>query len=198
MTHPTGRSAEHAIDPIFLDRWSPRAFTGEAMPQETLLSLFEAARWAPSAANGQPWRFVYGHRGTDAFQTIYDTLDEGNRRWADKASVLIVIVSQTHRKNADGEMRPAYTHAFDTGTAWGYLALQAIHAGYHAHGMGGIDREKAKEVLGIPEGFRVEAAVAIGKIAPKETLPEDLLKREVPSGRKTVAEFVSEGRFNAP
>lgn len=198
MTHPTGRTADHAIAPIFLDRWSPRAFTGEAMPQDTLLSLFEAARWAPSAANGQPWYFVYGHRGTAAFQTIYDTLDEGNRRWADKAAVLIVIVSQTHRKNAAGEMRPAYTHAFDTGTAWGYLALQAIHAGHHTHGMGGIDRDKAKEVLGIPDGFRVEAAVAIGKIAPRETLPEGLLKREVPSGRKTVAEFVSEGRFNAP
>ena len=198
MTHPTGRAADHAIAPVFLDRWSPRAFTGEAMPQDTLLSLFEAARWAPSAANGQPWYFVYGHRGTEAFQTIYDTLDEGNRRWADKASVLIVIISQTHRKNAAGEMRPAYTHAFDTGTAWGYLALQAIHAGYHAHGMGGIDREKAQEVLGISDGFRVEAAVAIGKIAAKETLPEDLLKREVPSGRKKVAEFASEGRFIAP
>jgi len=197
MTHPTGRIADHAIDPVFLDRWSPRAFTGEAMPHETLLSLFEAARWAPSAANGQPWRFIYGHRGSAAFDAIYSTLDEGNRRWADKASVLAVIVSQTHRKGADGEMRPAYTHAFDTGAAWAYLALQATHAGYHAHGMGGIDRTKAMEVLGIPEGFRVEAAVAIGRIAPKETLPDDLMKREVPSTRKPVAEFVSEGRFTA-
>lgn len=195
MTHPTGRSADHAIDPIFLDRWSPRAFTGEAMPQETLLSLFEAARWAPSAANGQPWRFIYGHHGTAAFETIYNTLDEGNRRWADKASVLAVIVSQTHRKSADGEMRPSYTHAFDTGAAWAYLALQATRAGYHAHGMGGIDRAKACEVLGIPEGFRVEAGLAIGKIAGKETLPEDLMKREVPSTRKPVTEFVTEGRF---
>jgi nitroreductase len=195
MTHPTGRSADHAIDRIFLDRWSPRAFTGEAMPQDTLLSLFEAARWAPSAGNGQPWRFIYGHRGTAAFDTIYNTLDEGNRRWADKASVLAVIVSQTHRKNADGEMRPIYTHAFDTGAAWAYLALQATRAGYHAHGMGGIDRAKAMEVLGIPDGFRVEAGLAIGKIAPKETLPEDLMKREVPSTRKPVDEFVSEGRF---
>ena len=195
MTEVNGRASGHDVDPMFLERWSPRAFTGEAMPQATLLSLFEAARWAPSAANGQPWRFVYGHRGTEAFERIYNTLDEGNRRWADKASVLLVIVSQTHRKNADGEMRPAYTHAFDTGTAWGYLALQAIHAGYHAHGLGGIDREKAQEVLGISDGFRVEAAVAIGKIAPKETLPEDLMKREVPSTRKPVDEFVSEGRF---
>lgn len=198
MTETTGRIADHAIDPIFLDRWSPRAFTGEAMAQETLLSLFEAARWAPSAANGQPWRFVYGHRGTQAFQTIYDTLDEGNRRWADKASVLAVIVSQTHRKNAAGEMRPAYTHAFDTGAAWAHLALQATRAGYHAHGMGGIDRDKAMQVLGIPQGFRVEAGLAIGKIAAKETLPEDLMKREAPSGRKPVADFISEGRFAAP
>ena len=144
MTHPTGRTADHAIDPIYLDRWSPRAFTGEAMPQETLLSLFEAARWAPSAANGQPWRFVYGHRGTEAFERIYNTLDEGNRRWADKAAVLAVIISQTHRANAAGEMRPAYTHAFDTGAAWAYLALEATRAGYHSHGMGGIDREKGK------------------------------------------------------
>jgi nitroreductase len=197
MTHPTGRIAEHAIAPHFLDRWSPRAFTGEAMPQATLLSLFEAARWAPSAANGQPWRFVYGHRGTEAFETIYNTLDEGNRRWADKASVLVVIISQTHRKSADGEMRPAYTHAFDTGAAWAYLALEATRAGYHAHGMGGIDREKAMQVLGVPEGFRVEAGLAIGKIAPKETLPEDLMKREVPSTRKPVAEFISEGKFIA-
>ncbi len=197
MTEKTGRTADHAIDPIFLDRWSPRAFTGEAMPHETLLALFEAARWAPSAANGQPWRFVYGHRGSEAFETIYQTLDEGNRRWADKAAVLAVIISQTHRKNADGEMRPTYTHAFDTGAAWAYLALQAIHAGYHAHGMGGIDRPKAMDALGVPEGFRVEAAVAIGKIAPKETLPEDLIKREVPSGRKAVEEFISEGRFSA-
>jgi nitroreductase len=198
MTKTTGRVADHAIDPIFLDRWSPRAFTGAAMTHETLLSLFEAARWAPSAANAQPWRFVYGHRGTEAFDAIYDTLDEGNRRWADKASVLAVIVSETHRKNAAGEMRPAYSHAFDTGAAWAYLALQAIHAGYHAHGMGGIDRDRAMQVLGIPDGFRVEAGLAIGKIAAKETLPEDLMKREVPSGRKPVADFISEGRFAAP
>lgn len=155
MTRSNGRVADHTIDPVFLDRWSPRAFTGETMPHETLLSLFEAARWAPSAGNGQPWRFVYGHRGSEAFDRIYGTLDEGNRRWADKASVLAVIVSQTHRKSADGAMRPAYTHAFDTGAAWACLALQAIHSGYYAHGMGGIDRDRAMEVLGIPEGFRV-------------------------------------------
>jgi len=195
MTHDTGRIADHPVDPLFLDRWSPRAFTGEAMPQEVLLTLFEAARWAPSAGNGQPWRFVYGHRGTEAFERILATLDDGNRRWAPNASVLAVIVSRTHRRNAAGELRPAYTHAFDTGAAWGYLALQARLGGYHAHAMGGIDRERAMADLGIPDGFRVEAGLAIGRLAAKETLPEDLMKREVPSGRKPVSEFVSEGRF---
>ena len=198
MTNDTGRIADHPVADLFLDRWSPRAFTGEAMAQETLFTLFEAARWAPSAANGQPWRFVYGHRGTEAFARILATLDEGNRRWTPQASVLAVIVSQTHRRTSTGEMRPAYTHAFDTGAAWGYLALQARLSGYYAHAMGGIDREKAMADLAIPEGFRVEAGLAIGRIAPKETLPEDLMKREVPSGRKPVSEFVFEGGFAAP
>lgn len=196
MTYDTGRIADHPVDPLFLDRWSPRAFTGEAMPQEALLTLFEAARWAPSSGNGQPWRFVYGHRGTEAFERILATLDDGNRRWAPMASVLAVIVSQTHRTTASGERRAIYTHAFDTGTAWGYLALQTRLSGYYAHAMGGIDRAKAAADLCIPDGFRVEAGLAIGRMAPKETLPEDLMKREVPSGRKPVAEFVFEGQFS--
>lgn len=195
MTHDTGRTADHPVDTLFLDRWSPRAFTGEAIPQQTLLTLFEAARWAPSAGNGQPWRFVYGHRGTDAFARILATLDDGNRRWAPMAGVLAVVVSQTHRPNASGELRPAYSHAFDTGAAWGYLALQARLSGYYAHAMGGIDRDRAMADLRIPDGFRVEAGLAIGRLAAKETLPEDLMKREVASGRKPVSEFVSEGRF---
>lgn len=197
MTQDTGRIADRPIDGLFLDRWSPRAFTGETMAQETLMTLFEAARWAPSAGNGQPWRFIYGHHGTDAFARIHDTLDEGNRRWAGKASVLAVIVSQTHRQNAAGETRPIHTHAFDTGAAWGYLALQARLSGYYAHAMGGIDRQKAMADLSISDGFRVEAGLAIGKIAPKETLPGDLMKREVPSGRKPATDFVSEGQFAA-
>lgn len=195
MTNDTGRVADHPVGDLFLDRWSPRAFTGEAMAQETLLTLFEAARWAPSAANAQPWRFIYGHRGSEAFERIAGILDDGNRRWAPNASVLAVIVSQTHRLNAAGELRPAYTHAFDTGAAWACLALQARLCGYHAHAMAGIHRDQAMADLGIPDGFRVEAAVAIGRMAAKETLPEDLMKREVPSGRKPVTDFVFEGRF---
>lgn len=195
MQEINGRRADHDIDPVFLQRWSPRAFTGEAMPQEDLLRLFEAARWAPSASNRQPWRFVYAHRGTRAFDVILETLDEGNRRWTPNASVLAVILSKTHNRTATGEMRAAYTHAFDTGAAWSALALQATLAGYYAHAMAGIDRVKAVSDLSVPEGYRVEAGLAIGRIASKETLPGDLKAREVPSQRNPVSSFAFEGVF---
>lgn len=195
MQDINGRKADHDIHPVFLQRWSPRAFTGEAMPHEDLLRLFEAARWAPSASNRQPWRFVYAHRDTDAFEAILGTLDEGNRRWTPKASVLAVILSKTHNLTAAGELRPAYTHAFDTGAAWSALALQATLAGYHVHAMAGIDRDKAMAALRVPEGYRVEAALAIGHIAPKETLPDDLGAREIPSQRNPVEAFAFEGAF---
>ncbi len=196
MTEINHRRADHPIHSIFLERWSPRAFTGEEISETDLLALFEAARWAPSASNLQPWRFVYGRRGTEHFERLLDTLDEGNQRWAKNASALVVILSRTHRPTSTGEARPSYTHAFDTGAAWFALALQAQLAGWHAHGMGGIDRERAMRVLKVPEHYRVEAAVAIGKLADPSTLPDDLREREKPSQRKAIGEFAFEGRFN--
>nr|WP_153435923.1 nitroreductase family protein [Sinorhizobium saheli] len=178
-----------------MERWSPRAFTGEAVSEEELLALFEAARWAPSASNLQPWRFVYARRGTEHFAKLLSTLDEGNQRWAKNASALVIILSRTHRVTSTGEIRPAYTHAFDTGAAWFALALQTQLAGWHAHAMAGVDRERAIEVLGVPEHYRVEAAVAIGRIADPSTLPDDLRAREKPSQRKPIGEFVFEGDF---
>ncbi|MDX3928427.1 MAG: nitroreductase family protein [Shinella sp.] len=196
MTTSNSRTSEHPVSTLFLDRWSPRAFTGESMSEEALLSLFEAARWAPSASNLQPWRFVYAHRETGHWETLLGILNEGNQRWAKNAAVLAIIISKTHnRSEATGELRASYTHAFDAGAAWYALALQATLCGLHAHAMGGIDRDKAMQVLEIPDGFRVEAAVAIGKIADREILPEDLRARENPSQRKPVAEFAFEGRF---
>ena len=197
MTEINHRIADHPIHSIFLERWSPRAFTGEEISQEELLALFEAARWAPSASNIQPWRFVYARRGTEHFASMLETLDEGNQRWAKKASALVIVLSKTHRLTSAGEVRPAYTHAFDTGAAWFALALQAQLAGWHAHAMAGVDRDKAVRVLGVPEHHRVEAAVAIGRIADPSTLPDDLRERERPSQRKPIGEFVFEGRFKA-
>ncbi|MCA1493352.1 nitroreductase family protein [Sinorhizobium alkalisoli] len=195
MTEINQRKADHPIHSIFLERWSPRAFTGEDIGKEELLALFEAARWAPSASNLQPWRFVYARRGTDSFARLLGTLDEGNQRWAKKASALVIILSKTHRVTSSGEIRPAFTHAFDTGAAWFALALQTQLAGWYAHAMAGIDREKAMQVFEVPEHHRVEAAVAIGRLAEPSTLPDDLREREKPSQRKPIGEFVFEGRF---
>ncbi|RUV78309.1 nitroreductase, partial [Mesorhizobium sp. M1A.F.Ca.IN.020.32.1.1] len=126
------RRADHPIHSIFLERWSPRAFTGEEISEEDLLTLFEAARWAPSASNIQPWRFVYARRGTEHFASLLDILDESNQRWAKNASAIVIILSKTHRLTSTGEMRPAYTHAFDTGASSFALALQTRLAGLYA------------------------------------------------------------------
>lgn len=196
MTSSNSRISEFPIDAYFLDRWSPRAFTDEVMDRDTMLTILDAAHWAPSSGNNQPWRFIYGLRGTPAFETILDLLVPGNQRWAKNAAALIIVVSKSYRVSSDGERKLAYTHSYDTGAAWFSVICQAMKLGYHAHGMEGFDKEKAFEVLELPEGFRVEAAAAIGRMAAKETLPEDLREREVPSGRKPVSEIAFEGKFS--
>ncbi|MCJ8519813.1 nitroreductase [Pseudorhizobium tarimense] len=195
MTDSNNRHSKHPIDAFFLDRWSPRAFTGEAIVKETLLTILDAGHWAPSSGNNQPWRFIYALRDTEHWPVLLDILSPGNRRWASNAAALIIFASRTYRLSKDGEKKPAYTHSFDTGSSWFSIAAQAMKLGYHAHGMEGMDREKAVEVLRIPDGFRVEAACAIGKMAPKETLPDDLRAREIQSQRKPLAEVAFEGRF---
>ena len=197
MTQSNDRQSDYPIHPMFLDRWSPRAFTGEALDEDTLLTILDAAHWAPSSGNGQPWRFIYARRDTPAWPVFLDILDESNQRWAKNAGALLILVSQTHRFSVPaGEYRPIYTHAFDTGAAWFALAMQAMQLGLYAHGMAGIDRDKAMHVLNIPkEGFRVEAAVAIGRLADRDTLPDDLRAREVPSQRKPLSDVAFEGHF---
>ena len=191
-----GRSADHDIDPIFLQRWSPRAFTAEPMPQEVLNSLFEAARGAPSAINVQPWRFVYARRETPQWDPLFGALMEMNQVWVKNASVLMFAISDKFRRKAGAEPAPNRSHSFDTGAAWAYLALQAHHLGWAAHAMGGFIPEKAHEATGAPESdFRIEAAIAVGRIADKSTLPEGFREREVPSGRGPVSGFVFEGKL---
>lgn len=195
MTSANHRESEFPIDPFFLNRWSPRAFTGEPISKETLLTILDAAHWAPSSGNGQPWRFVYALRDTPEWPVLFDILAEGNQRWVKNASAIVILISKTYRLSSTGERRHAHTHAFDTGAAWFSLAAQAMKLGLYAHGMEGMSREKAVEVLGVPDGYRVEAAVAIGHLADKDTLPEDIRKNEVPSKRKPLAEVAFEGRF---
>jgi nitroreductase len=190
------RKAEFAIDPVFVDRWSPRAFTGEAIDARTLFTLFEAARWAPSAGNSQPWRFVYTLRGSPVWPAFVSFLNDNNRRWAANAAALVVLVSKTTQvRSGDAVPTPLRNHSFDSGAAWANLALQAVRSGWHTHAMGGFNRDQAREVLGVPQGYNVEVAIAIGRQAERGSLPADLQEREQPNSRKPVGTLVAEGRF---
>lgn len=195
MSQTDGRTPDHPIDPLFTSRWSPRGFTDEAITQETLDTLFEAARWAPSAFNAQPWRFVYARRGGSGWDDLLGLLIPFNQSWADKAAALVFVISKTTMQGSNGESRPSWSHSFDSGAAWANLALQAARLGWVAHGMTGFDTARAPEVLGAGEGYRVEAAVAIGRHGMVERLPEGLRARDVPSGRNPIGSFVFEGRL---
>lgn len=191
------RHPEYPIDAAFTDRWSPRAFTGEAIEEATLLGFLEAARWAPSAYNAQPWRFVYARRDTPAWVPIFESLVPFNQSWAQRASALVVVISARQwvppGKSAP---EPIATHAFDTGAAWGSLALQATLAGWYSHGMAGYDRAALAERLQVPESFHIEAVIAIGRRGDAAVLPEALQAREIPSQRRPLAEVAAEGQFS--
>ena len=187
------RKAGHEVDEIFLDRWSPRAMSGDSVSEEDLLTLFEAARWAPSSYNNQPWRILYARRDTEHWDAFLGLLVEGNRAWAKDAAALLLFVS---KETFDFNGKPYPTHSFDTGAAWENLALQATMRGLVTHGMQGFDYERARAELNIPEGFRVEAMVAVGKPGDPSTLPEGLREREKPSDRKPLSEITCEGPFN--
>ncbi|MBV9673614.1 MAG: nitroreductase family protein [Verrucomicrobia bacterium] len=188
------RQADHPVEKIFLDRWSPRAMSGDSISQEELLTLFEAARWAPSSYNNQPWRFLYAHRDTPEWPAFLDLLVDANKIWAKNAAVLVLIVS---KKTFDHNSKPSITHSFDAGAAWGSLALQASQSGLVTHGMQGFDYDKAKTVLQIPDEFQVEAMVAIGRPGRKEDLPPEVQERETPNGRRPLAASIFEGAFRS-
>ena len=192
MTDP--RISDHPIEAIFLDRTSPRAFTGAPIDDADLLSMLEAARWAPSSSNVQPWRFIYAKRDTPQWGPVFDTLMPGNQRWAEKAGALVVFISDLHMMRG-GERVVSAWHAFDTGSAWMSLALQAHRMGYASHAMGGFFSDKARLNLHVPDGFDINTVVAIGKRGPADTLPDDLKAREAPTPRRPLAESLFHGVF---
>ncbi|WP_077327923.1 nitroreductase family protein [Virgibacillus siamensis] len=185
------RTAAHDIDPIYIKRWSPRSFLDKEVSEDVLRGIFEAARWAPSAANIQPWRFVIARTEKDR-NRFYTFINDGNVAWCEKAPVLTAVISKTDAEFTGGN-NPS--HAFDTGAAWGYLALEAARKGLSTHAMGGFDKQKAKEVLGIPENYAVHAIVAIGYQGDKASLLEQFQEREIPSDRNATDAFLSEGLF---
>ena len=186
------RSVDHSVLPIFPQRWSPRAMSGETVTEEELNALVEAARWAPSAYNNQPWRFLYARRDTADWNLFFDLLVEPNKVWCKNAGALLVILSKT---TFDFNGKPSRTHSYDAGAAWGSFALQGSANGLVVHGMQGFDYDRARTVLAVPDDYQVEAMTAVGRPGRKEDLPEDLQKREAPSDRKKVDRIAWEGKF---
>lgn len=186
------RKSTYPINPLILNRWSPRSMTGQDLDNEEIMPLFEAARWAPSSYNNQPWRFIYAKRNTEHWERLFNLLAEGNKTWAINSSLLVVVIS---RKNFEHNEKPARTHQFDAGSAWENLALEAFSRGLVAHGMQGFDYDKARIDLEIPDNFEVMAMIAIGKKGPREGLPPELQEKEKLTDRKPLTDIVMEGIY---
>ncbi|KAB8126357.1 nitroreductase family protein [Gracilibacillus oryzae] len=179
------RKADYLIDEMFINRWSPRAFSGKEVEEAVLMSIFEAARWAPSASNKQPWRFVIA--STKEEKDLFNQfIMEGNLKWCKAAPVYALLLSDTEAGGA---------HAFDAGTAWGYLSLQAWKNGLITHAMGGIYKDKARELLNIPDQYDVHALIAIGYQDDISILEEAYQEREKPSNRRSLKETIIKGSF---
>lgn len=185
------RIASFPIDPIFIDRWSPRAMSGEAISEDELMNIFEAARWAPSSMNNQPWRILYAHRNSEHWAQFFSLLVESNRTWCANAAVLVLFISKTTHENG----APCRTHSYDCGAAWMSFALQGTMNGLVIHGMQGFDYDLARITMNIPDGYQVEAMAAVGRPGNINDLPEQLQKRETPSDRRMLAKSVCAGPF---
>ena len=187
MTNSTGRvttPGTEQLDSVFIERWSTRSFSSEPLSQEEINTLFEAARWTPSANNSQPWHFIYATDGPER-ELFNSLLRRGNKTWAPSAPLLAFVVVQ--KANSEGHV--FRTSQFDAGAAWMSLAIQAARMGLHTHAMGGILVDEIHEQLGISrDEYDVIAGIAVGRRGDPSQLSEDLQERERPSDRKPLSE----------
>lgn len=186
------RKPDASVNKMFIERWSPRAFSDKPVEQEKLDILFEASRWAPSCYNDQPWMYVYAD-SEETLPAFRELLVEQNRVWADKAPVLAIIFARkkfTFNDNVNDWAE------FDAGSAWMSLALQARELGLYAHAMAGFYKDKACEALGVPaQEYTPCAAIAIGYPGSLSGLPEQLAKNESPNERRPASSFVHNGKY---
>jgi nitroreductase len=185
---------QYPIHDLLKRRWSPLAFSEQMVEPEKLGSLLEAASWAASSYNEQPWSFIIATKNNPTeFERLLSCIAEGNQAWAKNAPVLMISVAKLHFEKNGVENR----HAFhDVGQAASNLAIQAMALGLYIHQMAGFDVPKARELYGIPEGYEAVAAIALGYGADADTLPENLQQRELaPRVRKSVESFAFTGSW---
>jgi nitroreductase len=178
-----------SLHPLIADRWSPRAFDESAtISSDDLRAIFEAARWAPSAFNAQPWKFILGVRGDEKFTQISSLLVDFNKQWAPKASALILVNALTLRE--DGKVNP--TALYDIGLAVSLMTVEANHRGYDVHQMSGFDTAAAKTKFPLGAGIEPVTCIAIGKRTSPDSLSEEIKARELaPRTRKALSEIVN-------
>jgi nitroreductase len=187
------RHPDVSINEIFINRWSPRSFKKTPIASEDISRLFEAARWAPSGSNNQPWRFIYASSGKKR-EKLNAVLMDSNKIWASEAPLLILVFCLT--STSDG--REIRTAQFDTGAAWMSLAIQARYMGLYTHAMGGIHRDKAIEFMGKQKSkYESICAIAVGYKDNKDRLSDSLKSREIMSQRMLVSEFVFGGEIDS-
>ena len=178
---------DYDIHLLLKQRWSPRAFSAGKVDDNKILSILEAARWAPSSLNQQPWRFILCYKGTEAYDKLFGTLVEFNQVWA-KAPVLILTVGKT-KMNMNDDLNSAYM--YDVGQAVATLTIQATYEGLFVHQMGGFDKEKTKELFEIPSNYLPITILAVGNYGDSDLLPEKIRILEFsPRIRTNLEDFV--------
>lgn len=184
---------DYRISPVLADRWSPRQFSDREVSHEQMHRLLEAARWAASSANGQPWRFMYTFRGTDAYNLLVDHLSDWNQKWVRNAPVLMLTAYKKKFDNGKENFHALH----DLGLAIGNLTFQAAIMELAVHSMAGVDWQKAHKTYNIPEGYHIATAVAVGYYGGKSAeLPDDMAKTEIaPRERIPQNAFAAEGKW---
>jgi nitroreductase len=189
--HPKIAEANHPINDLFRQRWSPRQFSDEPVTRDEMKTLLEAARWAASSYNKQPWRFIYAFQGSRSYERIFSCLAEFNQQWVKNAPVLMLTAFR--EKTEDGKDNFHGHH--DLGQAVANMSIQATDMGIAIHQMAGLDWKKAQDIFDVPEDFHISTAIAIGRFGGNvDELPEDLQKSERQEReRMPIEDFAKEG-----
>jgi nitroreductase len=189
-------ATDYPVHELIAKRWSPRAFADRPVEPEKLRSIFEAARWAASSGNEQPWRFILATKSNpDEYASLLSVLNPKNQTWAQSAPVLGLSVAMLEREGG----KPNRHAMHDTGAALAQLDLQAVALGLFVHPMAGFSIEKARELYHIPANAEPAAAFALGYLGDPAILPEDLRAREeAPTPRRPAGENVFEGEWGSP
>ena len=185
--------SRYKINSLTRYRWSPRAFSNRQIEKEKVLRILEAARWAPSAFNEQPWRFIVGIKGSSTYDKVLESLVEWNQKWAGNAAMLVLNVA---KKTFTHNSKPNATYKYDLGQTVAFMCLEAMNQGVYSHQMSGFSQEKASKLFQIPDDFKPVSVTAFGYYGEPKSLPEDMYKSEMAKrSRKAIEELVFTGSF---